>query len=98
MQYQLSIPVNCVQILFAHLYPVAGNVVLFVVVHTRLLYFALREADDHVSREDKYCQLEKQGQASPRAKKMKEKRDDAQTDLMALLQAAKAANSSKGAL
>ena len=101
MHYQLSIPVICMQILFAHLYPVAGNVVLFVVVHTRLLYSALRDTDASGAREDKYSQAERQAHSVhsvQSAKNVKERRDDSQTELMALLHAAKAANGSNGAL
>lgn len=91
-QYQMSIPVICMQILFAHLYPVAGNVVLFVILHTRLLYSALRDTNE-VSNEIEFERQREQVRCS--VKQGQEGRDEAQADLMALLLAAKAANNSK---
>ena len=84
----ICIPVMSVHFLFAHPYPLAGSMLVFILVHTRLLYCAFK-GNDTGDREE----FEEEAMRGHKGTPSKTSPDARQQEqLLAMLQAAKAAH------
>ena len=90
--FKIWVPMVCMHFLFAHMYPLIANALVFTVIHIRVLYLAFKEQDskvtndpeDGINTEKQVMKVgTKQGRGVPDTNQQKE--------LLAILQAAKAA-------